>query len=99
MKIFIVEASGGEYDGSWNKTVGLYSTRELAEAAIVKITAERDRMADKYPELEKEWDNWPLTKERPKDQYLVLGKHEDACEVWFFDIEEMELDSDITYGI
>jgi hypothetical protein len=50
-KIFVIVASGGEYDSAWESNVVAYSTPEAADAEVNRLTAQRDRLRQLMPAI------------------------------------------------
>ncbi len=97
MKIFIVESGGGEYDSTWNKVDGVFSTEELAKEYISSQETKRQAILDNFIEL-----NWKELNILYVADIDAFNKYHIDRLIWsesrekvYYDITEAELDKPI----
>jgi hypothetical protein len=93
MNVYLVEISGGEYDGSWNQIYGAYSTKEKAEEAILISQIKREELLKTLEELERQAREYKAQRTEHFRNKLSAARH--AKEEVYYTILEFEINGSI----
>ncbi len=55
MKVYIIEANGGQHDDAWNSICSVFSSKQKAQTEVDRLEAEQKMWTNRFHELNKEY--------------------------------------------